>query len=101
MVTDIRRERLNTQHGSCSSVTRDGEIDTPVGDLPKDWVDGTHKEEGGVNHYGVCPQQGVEVSKDAMCGFICKSSMWKAWDDPTNVKLNVEDLKAARAPEME
>ena len=66
-----------------------------MGDWPKDWIDGIHKEEGGVHHYGVRPQQGVEVMKDAMYGLICNNSMWKARDDLTNVELNVEDVKAA------
>ena len=61
--------------------------------------DGIHEEEGGVYHYGARPQQGVEAMKDAMYGRI--RSMWKAWDDPTNVELGVEDVKAARALETE
>ena len=82
-------------------MVRDGEIYRPVGDLPEDWIDGIHEEEGGVDHYGVRLQQGIEVVKDAMYGLICKNSMWKAWVDLTNVELNVEDVKAARALEME
>ena len=56
-VTHIHRGSLNTQHGSCSLVMRDSEINKPVGDWPKDWVDGIHEEEGGVDHCGGRPQQ--------------------------------------------
>ena len=80
---------------------RYGEINKPLGDWPKDRVDGIHEEEGGLDHYEVCPQQGVEAMKDAMHGLICTNSSWKAWDDLTNVELCVEDLKAARVLEME
>ena len=47
-----------------------------------------------------CLQHGVETMKDAMRVLICKNSMWKAWDDPTNVELTVEDIKAERALQM-
>ena len=64
-----------------------------MGEWPKDWIDGIHEEEGGVDHYGARPKQSIELIKDAMYGLICKNSMWKAWDDSTNVELNVEDVK--------
>ena len=68
---------------------------------PKDWIDGIHAEEGGADNYGMCPQLGAEVTEDAMYGLICKNSLWKAWDDLTNVGLNAEDVKTARALVME
>ena len=39
--------------------------------------------------------------KDARYGLICNNSMWKAWDESADAELNVEDVKAARALEME
>ena len=39
--------------------------------------------------------------KGAMHGLTCKNSMWTAWDDLNNVELNVEDVKAAQALELE
>ena len=39
--------------------------------------------------------------KDSMYALVCKNTMWTAWDDVTNVELNVQDVSAARALEME
>ena len=98
---DLRRERLLVQHGGCSSITREGDVNRPVGNWPKDWVDTIHEEEGGDDQHGVRPQRGVEVLKEAMYALVCKNTMWTAWDDVTNVQLNVDDVKAARALEMQ
>ena len=68
---DLRRERAGIWSGGCSSVTSSMGINKPVGDWPAAWVDTVH------------------------------DTMWKAWDDVTGADLNVEDVKAARALEME
>ena len=86
--------------GNCSSVTRSGGVNRPVGDWPSDWVDTVHDEDGGEDLIGVRPQTGVQVLKEAMYGLVCRNSIWKAWDDVSNVELNVDDVKAARALEM-
>jgi hypothetical protein len=59
-----------------------------------------HDEDGGDEANGVRPQSGVDVLKEAMYGLVCRNSIWKAWDDVTNVELNSEDVKAARELEM-
>jgi len=101
IANELRRERVSGQHGGCSSVIRDGSVNRPVGKWPADWIDVVHEEEGGDDLYGVRPQQGVEVLKNEMYALVCKNSMWRAWDDVTDVELNVDDVKAARALEME
>ena len=44
IATEIRRERPSGQHGGCGSVIRDGDINKPVGQWPKDWIDVVHEE---------------------------------------------------------
>ena len=63
------------QAGSCSSVTRDGEVNRPVGDWPSDWVDTVHEEDGGNDEFGVRPQSGVKILKEAMYGLVCRNSV--------------------------
>ena len=99
--SDLRRGRILVQHGGCSSVIRENGVNRPVGKWPTDWADGRHDEDGGDDYYGVRPQQGVEALKEAMYGLVCHNSIWKAWDDVTDVELNVEDVRAARDPEMQ
>lgn len=98
---DLRRERLAAGIGGCSSVVRDGGRFRPVGDWPADWVDIVHEEDGGCDDRGVRPQKGAEILRDVMYGLVCKNSIWRAWDDVSNVDLNVEDVLKARALEME
>ena len=56
---DLRRGRISVQHWSCSSVVRKNGVNRPVGKWSSDWVHGVHDEDGGDDHYGVRPQQGV------------------------------------------
>ena len=81
---EIRRERIGAAVGGCSSVTRDGSINRPVGDWPADWVDTVHDEDGGDDKIGVRPQSGVRLLKEAMYGLICRNSVWKAWESSTS-----------------
>ena len=64
-------------------------------------MDGVRDEDGGDDYYGVRPQQGVEALKEAMYGLVCHNSIWKAWDDVTNVEVNAKDVRAARDLEMQ
>ena len=98
---EVRRERSHGRAGNCSSVVREGSINKPMGNWPADWVDTVHEEDGGDDSLGVRPQSGVEVLKDCMFGLICKNSIWQAWDDVSNAVLNPDDVKAARALEMQ
>ena len=82
-------------------MVRENGVNRPVGKWPSDWVDGVHDDEGGDDHYGVRPQQGVEALKEAMYGLVCHNSIWKAWDDVTIVELNAKDIRAARDFEMQ
>ena len=75
-------------------------MNRPVGDWPSDWVDTVHEEDGGNDEFGVRPQSGVKILKEAMYGLVCRNSIWKAWDDVSNVELSVEDVKAAGELEM-
>ena len=98
---EVRQERAQARSGNCSSVIRENNVDRPVGDWPPDWVDAIHEEDGGDDSLGVRPQNGVNILKECMFGLVCKNSIWQAWDDVSNAELNPDDVKAARALEMQ
>ena len=85
--SDLRRVTILVQHGGCSSVVGEHGVNRPVWKWPSDWVDGAHDEDGGDDCCGVRPQQGDEAFKEAMYGLVCHNSIWKAWDDVTEVEL--------------
>ena len=67
-----------------SSVKEEVGNTQPVVDYPEHWCDQWHELEGGDDHYGVRPQQGVTLLKAEMSGLSYRNGYEMAWDDVSN-----------------
>ena len=73
----------------------------PIGGWRCNWVDCMHEHEGGSDEHGGRIRNGVEEMKKHMSSLYERGGMPEAWDDVNNVFLDPEEVKKARAIEMD
>ena len=86
---------------SLSSVVHKKGETFPRGSWPLHWRDVSHEEDGGSDHLGSRPQNGIQVMKDELQALYVKHGVCIASDDVTQAELSPDLVKAARQIEMD